>query len=100
MKAPGIYAVIEPTRPNPEADERWWSQLLDPILKDACTVPGFENEHNKQDLVSIDRIRHPTVVVPDIENPNKRAYLRMISRDLWAGMFDDWLEEDHEKEFE
>ena len=100
MKPPGIYAIIEPTKPNQDFNERWWSELFEAIVKEPCAVPGFENKHNNQEMVSIDRIRLPTVVVPDIGNPNKRAYLRMIPRDTWAGLFDDWLEEDHVKEFE
>ena len=100
MQPPGIYAIIEPSRPNVDADEIWWSELFEPIYKDPCTVPGFEQKYNKQELVSIDKITHPTTVVPDLENPNKRSYLRMISIKAWSHMFDDWLEEAHEREYE
>ena len=91
MQPPGIYAIIEPSRANANEDEIWWSALFDPINKDPCPIPGFE-EHNKQELVSIDRIIHPATVVPDHENPNKRAYLRMVPMRVWSRMFDDWLE--------
>ena len=100
LKPPGIYAIIEPTKPNANVDEIWWSDLWEPVYKEPCVVPGFENDYNKQELVSTTKILHPTVVVPDHENQNKRAYLRMISKEHWAGMFDNWLEEDHEREFE
>ena len=93
MRPPGIYAIIEPSRPNADENEIWWSNLFDPIHKQACPVPGFE-EYNRQELVSIDRILHPATVVPDHENPNKRAYLRMIPMSVWSKMFDDWLDID------
>ena len=100
MQPPGIYAIIEPTRPNVDGDEIWWSELFEPIYKDPCSLPGFQQKYNKQELVSIDKITHPTTVVPDLENSNKRSYLRMISINVWSKMFDDWLEEEHEREYE
>ena len=95
MQPPGLYAIIEPSAPNADENEIWWSDLFDPIHKEACQVPGFEG-HNRQELVSIDRILHPATVVPDHENPNKRAYLRMIPMKVWSKMFDDWLDVDEE----
>ena len=81
-------------------NEIWWSELFEPIYKDPCTVPGFEQKYNKQELVSIHKITHPTTVVPDLENTNKRSYLRMVSIKAWSKMFDDWLEEEHERGYE
>ena len=62
-------------------------------------MPGYES-FNKQELVSIDQLLHPAAVVPDLENDNKRAYLRMIPRNVWAGMFEDWLEMEHRRDYE
>ena len=99
MKPPGIYAIIEPTRTNDNAEDLMWSELWHPIIKDACTVPGFD-QYNKQEMVSIDQILQPAVVVPDLENANSRAYLRMLPIDLWASNFDFWLDQPHMREFE
>ena len=71
--------------------------MFDPIHKQACPVPGFEEYNRQEELVSIDRILHPATVVPDHENPNKRAYLRMIPMKVWSKMFDDWLDVDGEE---
>ena len=99
LNEPGIMAIIEPAHPNINSEEKWWSSLFDPIKKKPCTVQGYEGD-NAQELVPIHRLTHPALVVPDIDNPNKRAYLRMVARKVWPAMFDIWLEEPHEKEFE
>ena len=39
----------------------------------------------------------PAVVVPDLANDNKRAYLRMLPRWQWALQFEDWLEQPHRR---
>ena len=96
----GIYAIIEEAFPNADPEELWRSQLFEPIIKHPCPVQGLEQHHNRQSLCNIDRIVQPAVVVPDHENPNPRAYLRMIPRNAWAGMFDFWLNQDHVREFE
>ena len=98
MKPPGIYAIIEPTVHNATNGEKWLSKLLEPICKQPCPIHGFEG-HNKQDLVSIERIRQPATVVPDLDNPNQRAYLRLTPKAIWAGLYDQWLAEPHEREF-
>ena len=96
----GIYAIIEEAFPNADPEELWRSQLFEPIIKHPCPVQGLEQHHNRQSLCNIDRIVQPAVVVPDHENPNPRAYLRMIPRNAWAGMFNFWLNQDHVREFE
>ena len=97
---PGIYAIIEETRPNTDPEELWWSQLFEPILKQPSPIQGLEHHHNRQALCNINRMVQPAVVVPDHENPNPRAYLRMIPRNAWAGMFDYWLNDEHVREYE
>jgi hypothetical protein len=92
MKEPGFYAIVEPTFPNPAYDEKWWSRLFDPCFKKPCTIPGFGN-HNYQELVNIEKIVDTAAVVPDHENPNHRAFLRMVPISLWADMFEDWIME-------
>ena len=101
MKPPGIYAIIEPSNPSAgDPEQLWWSELIEPIAKSPCQIAGFQSNHNHQELVSIDQIRQAAVVVPDLQNPNKRAYLRLVSRSVWDKMFDDWLEAPHTREHE
>jgi hypothetical protein len=97
MKKPGLYAIVEPTVPNPQHDEKWWSRIFDPCCKTPCTVPGFAN-HNSQELVNIFNIVDTAVLVPDHNNPNPRAYLRVIPISLWANMFEDWIMADEEED--
>ena len=96
----GTCAIIEPAYPNADPQELWWSQLFEPIVKKPLPVAGMEQHHNFQSLCNIDRIKQPAIVVPDHENPNPRAYLRMVPRNAWAGMFDFWLNQEHVREFE
>ena len=49
VQPPGIYAIIEPSRPNADKNEIWWSELFDPIH--ACRIPAGFEEHNRQELV-------------------------------------------------
>ena len=100
MQPPGIYAIIEPTRSNATNDFKFCSRLTDAMRKEPCTVEGFQNDHHKQQLVSIRRLKCPAVVVPDIGNSNCRACLRLAPKALWADKCNDWLEEHHQRQFE
>ena len=90
MKPPGVYAIVEPTIPNAAFDEKWWSKLLDPCCKLPSTIPGYE-QWCQQELVSIFQIVDTAIVVPDHDNPNPRAFLRMVPMSLWGEMFEDWI---------
>jgi hypothetical protein len=97
MKPPGVYAIVEPTFPNAAHDEKWWSRLFDPCCKAPCIIHGFF-DFNHQELVSIDKIVDTAAVVPDHENPNARAFLRMVPMSLWADMFENWIMLDDEND--
>jgi hypothetical protein len=48
-------------------------------------------------LLNVNTIMGPFVVIPDLDNKNTRAYLRLMPRHLWGEMFDEWLEMEHTK---
>jgi hypothetical protein len=45
-------------------------------------------------------ITSPTVVIPDLDNDDQRAYLKMSALATWADDFDDWLNKDHTRQFD
>ena len=95
----GIYCVIEPASRNTAVDESGRSEFWEPWIKGASSTLGFENTSNKLELANITQIVKPACVVPDIGNPNNRAYLRMIPRSEWAFMFEDWLDMPHRRDY-
>ena len=95
---PGFYAIIEPAWRNPAVEEQGLSQLVEcwikkeepnPKLKGTACAPSVSQ------LVNLDKLLSPLVVVPDLDNTNPRAYLRVLSRSLWAGVYEDYLVDDH-----
>ena len=93
----GIYALIEPARESPILVEKTRSTLWEPWLKDfeALQTAKKNNVFGNLELVNVNQIRGPAVVIPDLDNKNTRAYLRMVPRLMWGDMFDEWLEMDH-----
>lgn len=83
---PGMYAVVEPGWRNPDGEEQGLSQLLDPWIKKKETNPklkGTTGAHSVSQLVDLQRLLAPTVLVPDLDNTNPRAYLRVLTCSQW-----------------
>jgi hypothetical protein len=97
---PGIYAIIEPTVENPDPNEEGQSELFTPWMKEASTEPGMEGTFNNVELANVNLIGAPAIVVPDLDNENNRAYLRMVPKSQWAVLFEEWLEKPHTREFD
>ena len=45
-------------------------------------------------------ITGPTVVILDLNNNDQWAYLKMFALATWGDDFDDWLREDHTRQFD
>ena len=97
---PGIYAIVELAFRNPEPEEQGLCQLFEPWIKLPNTEPNLAEETSAHRLVNLTRLRSPCVVVPDLANPNKRAYLRMVPVSQWPLHFDDYLEEPHKRYYD
>ena len=95
----GIFALIEPTVENLDANEQGLSELFTPWIKEETNLDGLTALFNKMEMVNVNMIGAPAIVIPDLSNDNPRAYPRMAPRSQWAGMFEEWLEEDHTREF-
>ena len=97
---PGIYTLIEPALPNEDPKEMDMSDLLEPWIKDDCAEPGWGRKFNHMELANTNQIKKPAIVVPDLDNVNNKAFLRMIPKSQWGLMFDDWLESEHTRDFD
>ncbi len=99
-KEPGIYALVETTHLNPQMMELRRSELWEPWVKTCCSHNDFAATHNKMELVNTARLTSPAVLIPDLDNDDKRAYLRLVPRSTWAQLFNDWLEAPHTRGFD
>ena len=66
-------------------------------MKKPSALAGMKNTYNELQLVNLNKLRLPTVVVADLDNRNKRAYLRLVPMWQWPLMFEDWLEDPHRR---
>ena len=98
--APGAYAVVETTVPSPDPKEHYRSELWSPVLKLESKSSKHAATNNHTEIVSLDKLLEPIIVVPDHGNENKRAFLELLRRKHWATLFEDWLELPDKRAFE
>ena len=92
---------MEPTWRNSDGEEHGVSQLIDSWVKRVDTTPNVKGKAGSlTQLVNLERLLSPAVVVPDLGNVNPRAYLRVLKRNQWASMFEDWLQTPHNRDFD
>ena len=88
---PGMYCIVEEAHRNPEPEEQGMCQLVEPWIKLPHSDPNLTQKHSAHRLVNLSRLRSPYVVIPDLENKNKRAYLRLVPRSQWPLIMDNLL---------
>ena len=96
----GIYAVIESADANTDEEEIDHCSLFVPYIKE-IDVSAVENGIAKRKfyLVPVDAFYSPAVLIPDLGNENKNAYLSLVPRTEWSDQFVGWLGTEHTKEF-
>ena len=47
------------------------------------------NSHSKMELINVNKLVGPAVLIPDLAHSNKRAYLWMVPVWEWAHMFNE-----------
>ena len=98
---PDGYVIFEMAVPTADPAEHHKSNLWEPWEKRPSNFDGFDPTlHHRTEIISIQRILGPAVVVPDLGNENPRAYLRMVPISEWKFSFDDWLALPHRREWE
>ena len=88
--SPGLYMIVEPTRLYPVASEIQKSDLFVPYLKEEGLLTP-----TKLLLLPVDRIVSPTVVIPDVGHPSKRAFFRVRPMAEWNCLFEAWVNSPH-----
>jgi hypothetical protein len=96
----GIYAIIESADANPDEDEIAMTELFVPYIKETDGVDENGKIKRKFYLVDVEAIHSPTIVIPDLDNENPAAYLRLVPRTEWSEQFITWLGSEHTREFE
>jgi hypothetical protein len=84
-----------------EEDCMWASALFQPYIKDLW-IDGEEGGNTgkpKWYFQPVKTILGTACMIPDLENENKAAYLRLIPRAEWGDQFEDWLNCKHTREF-
>ena len=98
---PDAYVIFELAVPTKDPAEYHKSNLWEPWEKQPPNFPNFDpTVHHRTEIISINRILGPAVVVPDLGNENPRAYLKMVPISEWKFSFDDWLALPHRREWE
>lgn len=96
---PGIYAVIESAKKNNDKAENDLSEIFKPYIKETTKIHANGKIDRQFYLVDVDTFYEPTVMIPDVGNKNKAAFLRMIPKTKWSELFSEWLAEEHTREF-
>ena len=86
----GLYMIVEPTTLHPVAAEIQMSDLFVPFMKEEGMLSP-----NKLLVLPVDRIVSPTVVIPDVGHPSKRAFLRVRPMAEWSSLFEAWVNSPH-----
>jgi len=95
--SPGIYAVVESAKPNATSQEcKIRSDLFKPFLKEHKGILRNGDITRKYHLVDTNSFYAPAILIPDIGNANKAAYLQLLPRSQWKDSFIQWLREDDE----
>ena len=94
-KEADVYCIVEPAYKNDKREELHRSEFWEAYLKKPSADPNQSTTNHKKVVISVGKLREPTTVVPDIDNTNKRAYLKLLRPKRWAGMFKRWLAQPH-----
>ena len=97
---PGIYVLCEESRLNVDQKEFGKSELFEAWVKNEANVSGYEQRFSKLSLIHTKHLLAPTIMFPDLDNENKRAFLRMVPRATWGDLFNEWLKHPHKREFD
>jgi len=92
---PGIYAVVESAKQHATSQERKkHSDLFKPFLEEHNGISRNGEITRKYHLVDTNSFYAPAILIPDIGNANKAAYLQLLPRSQWKDSFIQWLRED------
>ena len=90
------YALI---RPAAALEDDRSSEFFSPYTK---MIDNTEDGSVRTRIrfAEVDLITGPVILIPDLDNPNPRAYLRMMRRTEWTNSFEEWLMSEHTRMFD
>ena len=95
-----IYCIMEPTELNLDEKElEVTSELFRAFLKKQYLPRGASKMENRLQLMPIRRLVGPCCVIPDLENHQNCAFLRVQPPSKWADLFRVWLRDPHSRQF-
>lgn len=97
---PGVYMICETVAPNLVEKEQITSELFQPYEKELIYDHVRETERVKLVVISASQLIGPACVIPDLDNINPRAFLRVLPMHEWATLFELWVNDPHTREFD
>ena len=79
--------IAETVKVNQSLDELIQSDIFVPYLKEAGEFINW----CKAELPEVDRISGPVCVIPDLGNPDPRAFQAVRSASDWPNLFERWI---------
>ena len=86
--SPEVYFIAETVKVNQDVEELIRSDIFIPYIKQ----PG-EFLACKAELLAASRIFGPACVIPDLGNPNPRAFQAVRTASDWPELFEHWINE-------
>ena len=83
---PGIFMIAETVKVNQSLEELIQSDIFVPYLKEAGEFLAC-----KAELLEVGRISGPACVIPDLGNPDPRAFQAVRSASDWPNLFERWI---------
>ena len=92
----GVYAVVESAEFITNPDQTFPSRLFVPCKKEGQVLETGYIQQRRFYLADVEAFEAPACVIPDIGNEDILQYLWVRPRQEWAGLFIDWVNENHD----
>ena len=97
---PTIYMICETVTRNTADSEQIRSELFQPYIKTTQQNAATNTEFTRMQVLSLENMVGPACVIPDLDNTNPRAYIRVLPMTEWANQFELWVNDPHTREFD
>ena len=98
--SPSIYMITKTVTRNRSEEEQIQSELFQPYVKNTQRKPGTNIDIAKMEVLSVEKMTGPACLIPDLDNKNARAFLRILPMTEWANLFELWVIDPHTREFD
>ena len=92
--------IRETVTRNTADSEQIRSELFQPYIKNTQQNAATNTEFTRMQVLSLENMVGPACVIPDLDNTNPRAYIRVLPMTEWANQFELWVNDPHTREFD